>query len=46
MKGVKHYLPSGKEYKGETHKSGGRLMTGKTHTAKSVFLTHIKPKTK
>jgi hypothetical protein len=44
MKGVTHYLPSGKVYTGPTHKSGGRLMTGKTHTAKSVYLTHTKPK--
>lgn len=42
MKGIIHYLPNGKPYKGPTHKSGGRLMTGKTHTSKSVFLTHKK----
>jgi hypothetical protein len=44
MKGVKHYLPNGKLYTGATHKSGGRLMTGKTHTAKSVYLKHSPPK--
>lgn len=42
MKGVIHYLPNGKPYKGATHKAGGRLMTGKTHTAQSVYLTHKK----
>jgi len=42
MKGVPHYLASGKLYPAflPTHKSGGRLMTGKTHTSKSVFLYH------
>lgn len=39
-----HYLPNGKVYKGATHKVGTKLMTGKTHTLTSVFLTHIKPK--
>lgn len=43
MKGVKHYKPDGKLYSGLTHKSGGRLMTGKTHTVKSVYLTHSPP---
>jgi len=43
MKGVIHYLPNGKPYKGATHKSGGRLMTGKTHTAQfCIFNTQKK----
>jgi len=41
-----HYLPSGKLYKGPTHKDPkGNLMTGPKHTAASKFLTH-KPKKK
>ena len=41
-----HYLPSGKLYKGLTHKdSKAKLMTGAKHTAASKFLTH-KPKKK
>jgi len=42
MKGVSHYLANGKLYPAflPTHKSGGRMMTGKTHTSKSVFLFH------
>lgn len=36
----KHFLPSGKEYKGPTHSAGGRLMTGSVHTPSSVFLVH------
>jgi len=42
MKGVTHYLASGKIYPAflPTHKTGDRLMTGKTHSAKSVFLYH------
>lgn len=42
VKGVPHYLKDGRLYPAflPTHKSGGRLMTGKTHTAKSVFLFH------
>lgn len=43
MKGVTHYLASGKIYPSflPTHKdSKGRLMTGKTHSAKSVPLYH------
>lgn len=45
MKNVPHYLPNGDEYKGATHKTGDRLMTGATHTKDSVFLTHKKPLT-
>lgn len=41
-----HYLPSGKVYKGETHKMGKTLMTGKTHTGTSQPLTHTPPKKK
>ena len=43
MKGVPHYLPSGKLYKGKTHKmKDGTLHTGKTHTASSKKLYHFK----
>jgi len=42
MKGVPHYLPNGKEYKGKTHKANGKLMTGAKHTASSKTLTHKK----
>jgi len=45
-KGVPHYLPSGKLYKGKTHKHNGKLMSGATHTASSKYLTHTKPKAK
>ena len=43
MKGVNHYLASGKLYPAflPTHKdSKGRLMSGKTHSSKSVYLYH------
>lgn len=43
-KTAKHYLKSGKEYKGATHKMGGQVHTGATHTASSKVLTHKKPK--
>lgn len=39
-----HYLPNGKLHTGKTHKHQGKLMSGATHTAKSQFLTHKKPK--
>ena len=39
-----HYLPDGKLYKGETHKSGSTLMTGAKHSASSKVLTHTPPK--
>ena len=43
MKGVKHYLKNGTEFKGKTHKmKDGVLHTGGTHTAKSVKLFHLK----
>jgi hypothetical protein len=39
----KHYTKDGKEYGGPTHKdASGKLMTGKTHTSKSEYLTHTK----
>lgn len=45
--GVKHYTKDGKEYKGPMHKdASGKLMTGKTHTSKSEYLLHSKPKPK
>jgi len=40
--GMKHYFKNGKEYKGRTHKSSGRLMSGATHTASSRNLFHFK----
>lgn len=47
MKGVKHYLKNGTEYKGAIHKHEGKAMTGKTHTASSKYLTHAaKPASK
>jgi|TARA_R100000988_G_C3957446_1_gene144361 hypothetical protein len=47
MKGVPHYLPSGKLYKGKTHKMpNGELHSGATHTKNSQKLTHKKPKKK
>ena len=41
-----HYLPSGEVYKGPTHKTNGKLMTGAKHTANSKMLSHTKPKKK
>jgi len=41
-----HYLPDGKVYKGETHKSGSTLMTGAKHSASSKVLSHTPPKPK
>jgi hypothetical protein len=45
-KGVKHYLPNGKVYKGPTHKMNGQLHTGAKHSASSKVLKHTKPKKK
>lgn len=45
-KTAKHYLPSGKEYKGPTHKMGSELHSGAKHSAKSQKLTHTPPKKK
>jgi len=43
MKGVKHYLKNGTEWKGASHKmSNGKLHTGKTHTESSKPLVHMK----
>ncbi len=35
-----HYLPNGKLYKGDTHKTGTKLMTGAKHTPASKTLMH------
>lgn len=43
-KTAKHYLPSGKEYKGPTHKMGSQLHSGAKHTPKSQKLSHTPPK--
>ena len=40
----KHYLKSGKEYKGPIHKMNGQIHTGAKHTNASKVLTHKKPK--
>jgi len=42
VKGMPHYLATGKLYPAflPTHMSGGRLMSGKTHSAKSKNLYH------
>ena len=40
----KHYLKSGKEYKGAVHKMNGQIHTGAKHTASSKVVTHSKPK--
>jgi len=43
MKGVKHYLKNGTEWKGASHKMpNGKLHTGKTHTKTSKPLVHKK----
>lgn len=42
MKGVKHYLPNGTEWKGATHKMGTALYSGKEHGKTSVKLMHSK----
>ena len=43
MKGVKHYLKNGTEWKGAKHKMpNGTLHTGKTHTKTSKPLVHKK----
>jgi hypothetical protein len=42
MKGVPHFKKDGTIYKGQTHKDEkGKLMSGKTHTANSVYVFHI-----
>ena len=40
----KHFTPDGKAYKGDTHKTGSKLMTGAKHTPQSKTLTHTPPK--
>jgi hypothetical protein len=45
-KAVKHYLKSGKEYTGPTHKMNGQVHTGAKHTTSSKVLVHTKPKKK
>lgn len=42
MKGVKHYLPNGTEWKGATHKMGSALFSGKEHSSTSKRLVHSK----
>lgn len=42
MKGVKHYLPNGTEWKGATHKMGTALYSGKEHGKTSKKLMHAK----
>ena len=42
MKGVKHYLKNGTEWKGATHKMASGLFTGKEHSKTSVKLVHYK----
>ena len=41
-----HFLPSGKEYKGPTHTTKGKLMSGAKHTQTSKNLSHSKKGTK
>jgi len=40
-KGVKHYFKNGKEHKGATHKTNGKVMSGAKHTATSKLLVHM-----
>jgi len=40
VKGVKHYLPNGTEWKGGTHKMGAALYSGKEHSQASKKLVH------
>ena len=41
--GTKHYLKTGKEFKGAVHKMpGGKIHTGKAHTASSKPVVHFK----
>ena len=41
MKGVPHFKKDGTIFRGQTHKTKGKLMSGKNHTKNSVFLFHI-----
>ena len=45
-KSATHYLPDGKAYKGPTHKTNGKLMSGVKHTAASKMLSHTPTKKK
>ena len=41
--GTKHYFKTGKEFKGVVHKMpGGKIHTGKAHTASSKPVVHFK----
>ena len=40
----KHYLKSGKEYKGTVHRMNGQVHTGAKHSTSSKVLTHTQPK--
>lgn len=43
MKGVKHYLRDGTEWKGKTHKHpDGKVMTGAKMTKASKLVFHLK----
>jgi len=42
MKNVNHYLKDGTKWSGAMHKAAGKAMTGKTHTATSKPLFHLK----
>jgi hypothetical protein len=43
LKGVKHFLRDGTEFKGASHKmKNGKLHSGKTHTKTSKPLFHMK----
>ena len=37
-----HYFSNGVEYKGPTHKTAGKLMSGAKHTSASKTLSHVK----
>ena len=41
MKKIPHFKKDGTIVQGQTHKTKGKLMSGKTHTAKSVHIFHI-----
>jgi hypothetical protein len=45
-KGVKHYLPNGKEYKGAIAQNERKVHTGAKHSPSSKVLKHTKPKKK
>lgn len=42
----KHYLASGKEYKGAIHKMSRKMHTGAKHSSASKTITHNKSKKK